>query len=133
MKIPHVAARGELNLLAIALFLVIVTISFETLSNNTFTSQEVHFTDMSQSGMKILPASCASSPVYYHGYLFQTAPNHEGYKTLHNDQEQGITKFSIPVCVTNRTGQTYFVPAMTIDELNAFKNVQNLIPGLQVY
>jgi uncharacterized repeat protein (TIGR01451 family) len=47
---------------ATIVFLLILTFAFSVHHKSAFSSAEVHFTDLSPSGMQIMPASCPSDP-----------------------------------------------------------------------
>ncbi len=114
-------------------------------------SSETRFVEKSEHGLNIMPASCASSPAYYHADLAATADS-KGFVSSSVAGEYGAgTTFGAPlctcgadgctpvgcvqstyVCVTNTTGNTYFIPAKTAAELQAFKNLGSSIPGLIV-
>jgi hypothetical protein len=87
-------------------------------------SVEVSFTDTSAGGMEIVPASCASAPPPGsgdgHGYQVPTVSGAEIYN-----------QYSY-FCITNTSGNTYFVPANTAAEINSFLSVEGGLPGLSV-
>lgn len=85
-----------------------------------FTSAEVHFYDPSTHGLKIMPASCASSASWYHSALTATGDGY-GYKIANGVTEAGGLFAGVYVCVTNASGNTVFVPAKTANEINQFK------------
>lgn len=134
MSVFNVKERWTPSILIGALILIFVGIidSVPLSLQQSFSSHEASFTDFSRGGLKILPASCASSPIYYHGYLLMTSDTY-GYVSDSNGKEDGVTKFSTPVCVTNETGHNYFVPTKSLEELTSFKNLKTSVPNLQVY
>jgi len=117
----------------LVLSIIFVAISYGT-GPKAFVSPEVSFTDTSASGLSIVPASCASDPSWFHGNL-ETSPDGLGYSSQTGEVEYGFTKVisgvTVSTCVTNVTGNKYFVPAYTQAEVNAFKAAR--IPNLQVW
>lgn len=94
------------------------------------TSSEIDFFDASARGLGILPASCASSPMYYHYHAFVAPGNTRAFVSNTGETEYGatLTGAGTYVCITNATGLNYFVPANTAAEINAFK--AKVIPGM---
>lgn len=97
-----------------------------------FASVELKFTDPSTSGLAIMPASCASSPAYYHGGL--SSPwDGRGYLSYSGTSEYGAYKHGVYICVTNYSGNAYYIPANTAAEMNSFKAKGTSIPGVTIY
>lgn len=113
-------------------------------------SHEVTFTDSSKGGLAIMPASCASSPGYYHaslgsvvdvnGYSFVSDTGQTEYGAFgcyggngSCNVETGGTGTLTYICTTNTSGSSYFIPANTAAELNAVKALGSSIPGLQIW
>lgn len=103
---------------------------FDLAPRVAFDSHEVRFTDASKSGLHIMPASCSSSPNYYHTFLTLTDDD-KGLISATGETEYGATMQGIHVCVTNSSGASYFIPANTAAEVNSFKNRSTSIPGVQ--
>ncbi len=111
-------------------------------------SHEVTFTDSSESGLAIMPASCASNPEYYHGVL-DSAVDENGYSFVSETGQteygtygcyggnglcnEGGTGEAVYICTTNTSGNSYFIHANTTAELNAVKALGSSIPGLQIW
>ena len=86
-----------------------------------FISAEVQFYDPSTHGLKIMPASCASNPSWYHGALTAAGDGY-GLISVNGTTEYGAwAAAGMYICVTNSSGSNVFVPAKTSAELNAFK------------
>ena len=87
-----------------------------------FASSEVHFFDESAHGLKILPASCASSATYWH-YAMPGTGDGYGMYVPSNGLEYGAYSASAAqyICVSNSSGSQIFVPAKSAAELNAFR------------
>ena len=85
-------------------------------------SSETNFVERSTGGLSIVPASCASSPQYYHGALPVTGDT-LGFVTTSGESEYGAysSLAGVYVCVTNSSGAQYFIPANNLSELNSFK------------
>ncbi len=106
--------------------LFVINFYVSVVSPARFVSAEVQFTDHSVSGMQLTPASCASSPSYYHSLLSATTDG-KGY-VIHGQQLEGgvyATYLGAYVCIENTSpaGYSYFVPALTASEYNIFKSV----------
>lgn len=85
-------------------------------------SSETTFTANTPSGLVLIPASCASAVTYTHGTLSASA-DAGGFVLGPSVSEYGAysTPAAMYVCATNSSGNTYFIPAMTAAELQAFK------------
>ena len=98
-------------------------------------SSETNFVERSEHGLSIMPASCASPPIYYHNGMLASSDG-RGFISSNGQTDYGASigspGSSIAVCVTNATGLSYFVPANTGEEFLAFKNLGTSIPGLNV-
>ncbi len=100
-------------------------------------SAEVSFVEVSAGGLGIIPASCASSPTYYHIKLARTSDLH-GFIS-YNGQTQdfgeyldyggGVVRY---FCVSNSSGSAIFIPAHTALELDYFKYYGASIPGVVI-
>ncbi len=129
--------QKELSVREIGMFgVVLLAILWGALSINeraVFSSVEVDFIEESSKGLAIVPASCASSPGYFHADLVLTS-DQKGYISYSGQSEYGrYTYRGEYICITNSTGYTYFVPSYTAAELTAFKNRAASIPGLSVW
>lgn len=106
-------------------------------ARSAFVSSEVQFTDPSDSGLQIMPASCASgeggpTPQYYHGNLSATGDG-LGYFSVAGELERGAYRNSVYICISNTTTVNVFVPANTAAEMNALKAVGATIPQFMVW
>ncbi len=88
-----------------------------------FVSHEVTFTDTSEQGMQIMPASCFSSAAYYHTDLPVVAGGY-GYFLGPGFSEAGAWApyAGMYICMSNTSGNSYFIPALSAYELNMFKS-----------
>jgi len=123
--------------LVCSLLAFILVLSLQSTSKRPFVSTEVKFTDASSGGLSIMPASCPSNPDYDPGHDTCVIPcptplpgapsNSAGYKA--DTQSGGLraARNTSPICVTNSSSNSYFVPASTTNEINLFKT--NLPPG----
>jgi hypothetical protein len=86
-------------------------------------SAETDFTDKTAHGLTLMPASCASYVAYYHGVLTGTADG-GGYITSTAAGEYGAYAPSLGtyICVSNTSGQQYFIPTHTQNEYNYFRS-----------
>lgn len=127
---------APLNKLALCLVflygLLVVLGMIKSPTHSPLVLTEAQFTDPSPAGMKIVPASCASSPNYYHGSLNATTDN-LGYILTPGVSEFGgyARDTSAYFCVSNSSGNTYFIPAKTQSEVNSFKVAPP--PGVQAW
>jgi hypothetical protein len=127
-KSQAISAVGDSSLVLLLLFftamLFVLNFAFSTLYTARFVSSEVQFSDFSTSGLELTPASCASSPSYYHTLLTPTTDG-RGYITnsVTTDFGRLAPYLGIYICVTNTSNpaRSYFVPANTAAEYNAFK------------
>ena len=127
-RIPETGQRFVPLLLPLVMVLVLVVLEWG--GGDAFTSHEVRFTDPSENGLAIMPASCASSPAYFHTHLGSTTdPTGYGLLSATGQTEYGATHLGISLCVTNASGASYFIPAKTAEEMQAFYNAT--IPGIQ--
>lgn len=123
------AKEGYLRLgIVAAIVVALVAYTGASAPREGFASSEVYFTDTSPGGLAIMPASCASSPSYYH---YALTVQGAGYSIATGLSEYGAYKHGVYVCVTNTSGSTYFIPANSATELNSFKARSTVIPGLQ--
>ena len=99
---------------------LLVVALFEWQGGSDFTSHEVTFTDASPSGLAILPASCASNPAHFHSNLPTTNDGGGYHTTVAGENQAGATRHGVSVCITNSTGNSYFIPANTAAELTSF-------------
>ena len=88
-------------------------------------SVEVSFTDASKSGLEIMPASCASGVPPYSG-------DNKGYVISPGASNNEINSNGDYFCVSNTSGNTYYIPANTKAEIDAFLNKAASLPGVSV-
>ena len=94
-------------------------------------SSEARFADRSIGGLYIVPASCPSAPPPI------TETNGSG-AAIGYVIPSGISGAEIPIanfCVTNSSGNSYFLPVNTGDQTQSFYNAANAgtVPGVPVY
>ncbi len=114
------------------LIIALVLLSSITPRHGAFISSELLFTDPSKRGLQIMPASCASNPMYFH-YALPVSGDAKGFWSYNGTTEVGALSNGLYVCVTNTSGAGYFIPANTAAEIQAFKNLGSTQPGLTVY
>ncbi len=110
----------------------LLLLSSSTPRHAAFESSELKFTDLSRQGLHIMPASCASNPMYFH-FPLPVSTDAKGFWSYNGTTEVGALSNGLYVCVTNTTGSGYFIPANTAAEIQAFKNLGSTRPGLLVY
>lgn len=137
--ITRIHVNGASILLFCAIYGVLIAL-FAVVSvfhRDTFSSTEINFIEKSAHGLGIVPASCASSPSYYHYNLATTSDGH-GLKSQPGetadfgyfaDYGAGVNY----LCVNNSGSNTYFIPMRTAAEMNSFKARNGTLPGLQIY
>jgi hypothetical protein len=117
------------NLTKLALWLLVLSATLLLLDQVSLSSRkqvsylEAKFTDASPYGLQIMPASCASNPADFHGFL-ASSPDGRGYILPPGAGEDGAyAPFAgMYVCANNTTANTFFIPANTAAELQSFKN-----------
>ena len=112
------------SLTIIAIVLALLAIWFGDVQRPPLATAETQFVETSAHGMGITPASCASSPVYYHYHLFAGLNgNVRGFVVYPGNLEHGATLSGIStyICISNCSANSIFVPANTAAEVNAFK------------
>ena len=86
-------------------------------------SIEVAFTDIAPNGLAIVPASCPSAaPIAPGATIGGKSLAYTGYEVTTNSTGEGVYNSGFGYCVVNPKSSTYFVPANTTAELNAFFN-----------
>lgn len=119
MSAAHVSHRWLARAYLIVLFVAVLTFSSMSVypfsSSSPFASVEVQFSDISKSGLSIVPASCPSAPP-------PASPDGGGYTLGSGTSGAWIARHGYDFCVSNGSGSTYFVPANTGGELGAFYN-----------
>ncbi len=117
---------------SISAMLVFVVAVFRESDRASFVSVETNFVERSQSGLGIIPASCASSPYYYHYHLFAAlGDNARAFSSNNNETEFGGMVGTVPLCITNTSGYNLYVPANTPAELDSFR--AGAVPGVSVW
>jgi hypothetical protein len=142
--------------LVLAAITALIALYVTTLPHRSaLSSVEVNFIEKSAQGLGIVPASCASSPSYYHYNLTLTADNHGvksqpgetadyGYFANYGEtrtdtvcDKNGCQQVTTPVyryiCVNNSSANSFFIPGHTINELESFRARRGAIPGLDIY
>jgi hypothetical protein len=95
--------------------LVVAAIASLFHGRSALRSPELGFSDPSKdSGLQIVPASCAS------GVNAPTSPDGNGYIIYSGASDQWVYKNGYDYCVTNSSGNTYFLPALTASEMSYF-------------
>lgn len=113
----------QIKLLAVlCTVFVLLSLAMRSPERSPVASAETNFAETSEHGASIMPASCASSPNYYHYHAYTSADN-RGFVAYTGEVEfgaslAGSTSF---LCFSNSSGATYYIPANTIAEVNAFK------------
>lgn len=122
----------SIQLLFVVAVVVILALSMGSYGTRApLASAETNFIETSTHGLGILPASCASSPAYYHFHLYAgLLGNVRGFISHPGESEYGANLAGIAtyICVTNGSGSSYFVPANTAAEVSAFKAAS--VPGV---
>jgi hypothetical protein len=80
---------------------------------------ETEIVTHSPSGLRIVPASCESSPNYYH-FSPPASSDLQGYTIPSDGRSYGTYRLGYTFCIFNNRGATYFVPAKTASELVNF-------------
>ncbi|HUO50309.1 MAG TPA: hypothetical protein VMU25_01970 [Candidatus Paceibacterota bacterium] len=127
MKRTHIQAdkkRTKAPLAAVVLAIIAAATLAESDAHGRVAakSPEVDFADTSKnSGLEIVPASCASSPSYYHASL-QASGDGRGYVLGPGQIEYGAydSYTGQYVCASNTSGYNVFIPGNTASEINYF-------------
>ena len=82
-------------------------------------SAETRIVEYSPSGMRLVPASCESSPFNYH-LAPPPSGDGRGFSVPSNGLSYGAVLFGYTFCIQNTSGATYFVPANSASELVNF-------------
>ena len=125
------AKHKHRRLLISVLVLVVVGVgmlSFVLHESNGSASPEVKFTDASKSGLAIVPASGASFPYCY--YSLGTSGDGGGFNLLANISNYYVSAAGLTFCVSNSSGNEYFIPARTTAELQSFINAVSQLSGV---
>lgn len=120
----------QLVITGIAAGFLMVVLFTSPVSRAPLSSAETRFVENSQHGLGIVPASCASNPGYYHSHLYTAPGNTRAFVSHTGETEYGasLAGDTYYICVTNTSGNAYFIPANTIGEAASFKSAT--IPGV---
>lgn len=88
-----------------------------------FVSSEIHFADPTTGGLQIMPASCASAAP-------SAAANGYGYWLSPGAVGQSVIRNGVQFCISNNSGNTYFIPAASAYEMNLFRSREGALPGV---
>ena len=132
-KMQEVLYGGALPVLLLVVAILYTSSFAAERVRKPIASSETNFVEVSAHGLGILPASCASSPQYFHYHLATAlGGNNFGFVSRPGETDYGesLSASLQYLCVTNTSGLQYFIPANTTAEINAFKAAPAL-PGLQ--
>lgn len=90
---------------------------------SSHSSVEVAFSDPSKSGLRIVPASCPSAPL-------ATTPDGGGYVLPPYRVGAQIQIHGYNFCISNSSGNTYFIPTRTAGEFSTFVANMGGAPGV---
>ena len=101
---------------------VLLSLAMRSPQRSPVASAETNFAETSAHGASIMPASCASGPQYFHFHAYTSADN-RGFVAYTGEVEFGasLAANTAFLCFTNVSGATYYIPANTLAEVNAFK------------
>ena len=122
---------GSFGLLFASIAIVFTAASFwlgPTFYLQPFTSAEVHFTDLAKTGLEIVPASCPSGPPSVTAYNGSSLP--EGYELTPGTYYAFIGRWDQGFCISNTSGNTYFIPVNTQSEIDTFQGAYGSLSGV---
>jgi hypothetical protein len=106
-------------------------------SESVIASSEARFTDASAHGLMIVPASCPSNPDYAGqcsctGGSAPLSEDAQGFKVRSGTADIEMNKNAVDYCVTNGSGNNFFIPAKTSAETTSFINSISRFPGVSI-
>ncbi len=139
-RIQKFLATERITIIGVVLILAFFSAVAHSDSRAPFVSSEIRFTELSEAGLDIVPASCSSAPYYPHFAGDCTCPTGaqpakegaSGYELL-TMLNRRIDKHSVHLCVDNTSANQYFVPGNTPAEVQAFKNAAGSLSGIKLY